>query len=281
MFLRRTKTGRRELLFYTALAWIGSARSASGGPMKTILVSSPRGGSGKTTLAVHLAVAAELRREVPVVLLDTDPLGFALDCCNVRRTRLLDTPGARATRPQGVEKALLELKAEGAQYVIVDTPPSTVSTFPELLGYGDFLLVPVDPSVWELRALKRSLPAIRRAARPFAFVWCRTSKIVRKDQAACMEELATFGQVLRASMRERVIYTEPFVNGYSAFEDKRRGDPAAEDVFAIWAEVRERLAAMSEPQPPTVSTDRPQRPTPRSRRTRLPKMSIGRTLPAE
>src|SRR5580658_9318653 len=99
--------------------------------MKTILVSSPRGGSGKTTLAVHLAVAAELRHEVPVVLLDTDPLNFALDCCNVRRTRFLDTPGAYALQPQDVATALLELAAGGAQYVIVDTPPSTVSTFPE------------------------------------------------------------------------------------------------------------------------------------------------------
>jgi chromosome partitioning protein len=249
--------------------------------MKTILISSPRGGSGKTTLAVHLAVAAELRLEVPVVLLDTDPLGFAVDCCNVRRARLLDTPSARAVRPRDVEKALLELKAEGAQYVIVDTPPSTVSTFPELLSYGDFVLVPADPSVWELRAIKRSLPAIRAAARPFAFVRCRASKIVRKEQAACMEELATFGQVFGASMRERVIYTEPFVNGYSAFEDRRRGDPAAEDVFAIWAEVRERLAATPESQPPTVSDCRPHSSTPRPRRNRLPKMSIGPTLPFE
>ncbi len=249
--------------------------------MKTIFVSSPRGGSGKTTLAVHLAVAAELRREVPVVLLDTDPLGFALDCCKIRRTRLLDTPDARAVRPQDVENALHELKTEGARYVIVDTPPSTVSTFPYLLGYGDFVLIPTDPSVWELRALKRSLPAIRAAARSFAFVWCRASKIVRKDQATCMEELATFGEVFGASMRERLIYTEPFIHGYSAFEDRRRGDPGAEDVFAIWAEVRERLAATSEPQPPTASGYRSLSPTSRSRRNRPPKVSIGPALPME
>jgi chromosome partitioning protein len=249
--------------------------------MKTILVCSPRGGSGKTTLAVHLAVAAELRREIPVVLLDTDPLGFALDCCEVRRRRLLDTPGARAVQPSKVKEMLVELEAQGVQYVIVDTAPSTLTTSPELLSYGDLVLVPASPNVWELRALERSLPAIRDAASLFAFVWCRASKVVRKDQAAGLKELAMFGQVFSATMRERVIYTEPFVHGYSAFEDKRHGDPASEDILAIWAEVRERLAATSEPQPPTVSDHRSQNSTPRPRRNRLPKVSNRAALPFE
>jgi hypothetical protein len=96
-------------------------------------------------LAVHLPVAAELRQEVPVLLLDTDPLGFALDCCNVRRKLLLDTPGARAAQPGNVENALRELNADGVQRVIVDMPPSKVSTFPELLDYGDIVLIAADP----------------------------------------------------------------------------------------------------------------------------------------
>src|ERR1700735_4615182 len=99
MLRRRTKTERNDLFIYTGFAYFGAWQAPDGGPMKTILVCSPRGGSGKTTLAVHLAVAAELRREIPVVLLDTDPLGFAFDCCEVRRRRLLDTPGARAAQP--------------------------------------------------------------------------------------------------------------------------------------------------------------------------------------
>src|ERR1700733_8249903 len=147
--------------------------------MKTILVSSPRGGSGKTTLAVHLAIAAELRREVPVVLLDTDPLSFALDCCEVRRRRLLDTPGAMAAQPSNIKEVLVDLEAQGVQYAIVDTAPSTISTSLELLSYGDLVLVPTSPSVWELRALERSLPAIRDVARSLAFVWCRAGRLVR------------------------------------------------------------------------------------------------------
>jgi hypothetical protein len=50
------------------------------------------------------------------------------------------------------------------------------------------------------------------------------------------------GPVFTATMRERVIHTEPFIRGYSAFEDRRHGDPAAEDILGIWAEIRGHLA---------------------------------------
>jgi hypothetical protein len=43
-------------------------------------------------------------------------------------------------------------------------------------------------------------------------------------------------------MRERVIY-EPFVHGYTAFEDKWNGDAASEAVLAVWAEAREKMGA--------------------------------------
>jgi hypothetical protein len=64
-------------------------------------------------------LAAELRREGPEVLLDTDPFGFALDCFNVRRDHLLDTPAAKEASFQDVEKSLRDLEAEGARYATV------------------------------------------------------------------------------------------------------------------------------------------------------------------
>ncbi|MCL4825249.1 MAG: ParA family protein, partial [Anaerolineales bacterium] len=43
--------------------------------MKTLVLASQKGGAGKTTLAAHIAVAAELAGAGPVVLIDTDPQG--------------------------------------------------------------------------------------------------------------------------------------------------------------------------------------------------------------
>jgi chromosome partitioning protein len=66
--------------------------------MKTIVITSQKGGSGKTTLAAHLAVEAERIGDVPVWLIDTDEQG-TLSQWHARREQ--DTPN-RAEMPFGV-----------------------------------------------------------------------------------------------------------------------------------------------------------------------------------
>lgn len=53
--------------------------------MKTIIIANQKGGSGKSTLTVHLAAAAEHAGDGPVVLSDTDPQGTAADWFNQRK----------------------------------------------------------------------------------------------------------------------------------------------------------------------------------------------------
>src|SRR3546814_21062439 len=52
--------------------------------LKVLVVASQKGGSGKTTLAGHLAVQAELRGEGPVGLIDVDTQGSLADWWNER-----------------------------------------------------------------------------------------------------------------------------------------------------------------------------------------------------
>ena len=64
--------------------------------MKTIVVANQKGGSGKSTLTVHLAAAAEQAGDGPVVISDTDPQGTTGDWFNQRKKAGIDTP---VTRP--------------------------------------------------------------------------------------------------------------------------------------------------------------------------------------
>jgi len=57
--------------------------------MKTIVFASQKGGSGKTTLAAHLAVAAEMAGDGPCVVIDTDPQASLADWWNVRESETL------------------------------------------------------------------------------------------------------------------------------------------------------------------------------------------------
>ena len=52
--------------------------------MRVLCFSSQKGGSGKTTLAGHLAVQAERAGAGPVALIDTDPQGSLADWWNAR-----------------------------------------------------------------------------------------------------------------------------------------------------------------------------------------------------
>ena len=60
--------------------------------MKTIVIANQKGGSGKSTSTVHLAVAAEQAGDGPVVISDTDPQGSTVDWFNQRKKAGIDTP---------------------------------------------------------------------------------------------------------------------------------------------------------------------------------------------
>jgi Mrp family chromosome partitioning ATPase len=60
--------------------------------MKTIVIANQKGGSGKSTITVHLAAAAEAAGNGPVVISDTDPQGTAADWFNQRKKAGIETP---------------------------------------------------------------------------------------------------------------------------------------------------------------------------------------------
>lgn len=90
--------------------------------MKTIVLASQKGGVGKTTLAGHLAVAAEKAGAGPVVVIDTDPQGSLAAWWNAREA------SAPAFSPLTSDLAgqLAGLAAAGVALVIIDTPPQRI-----------------------------------------------------------------------------------------------------------------------------------------------------------
>ncbi len=60
--------------------------------MKVIVVANQKGGSGKSTVLVHLAAAADSVGDGPVIFSDTDPQGTAADWFNQRKKSGVETP---------------------------------------------------------------------------------------------------------------------------------------------------------------------------------------------
>ena len=87
--------------------------------MTTVAIISQKGGAGKTTLALHLAVAAQDAGRVSLII-DTDPQATASQWGSWREDKppeVIDSPPPRLAAK--VEQA----QEQGAQFVVIDTPP--------------------------------------------------------------------------------------------------------------------------------------------------------------
>lgn len=207
--------------------------------MKTIVVANQKGGSGKSTLTVHLAAAAEAAQEGPVIITDTDPQGSAGDWFNQRKKAGLDRPLYAQLALSGLSEQLEALDAAGASFLFIDTAPSVGAVNAELFAAADLILVPLNPTPADLRALVKGLPLIKASGKPFAFVLARVRSNLRNNEGATMA-LDALGLVLPTRMHERVIYAETFAHGKTALEIEPKGI-AAQELAALWSAVKERI----------------------------------------
>src|SRR5579862_3074925 len=96
-------------------------------------LASRKGGAGKTTLASHLAVAAEAAGAGPVALMDTDPQGGLAGWWNAREAA---TP-EWIEPAQGLPAAVEACRSAGYGTLLIDTPPSLSDTIAEVLALAD------------------------------------------------------------------------------------------------------------------------------------------------
>ena len=207
--------------------------------MKTIIIANQKGGSGKSTSTVHLAVAAEQAGDGPVVISDTDPQGSTGDWFNQRKKAGFDTPRYAPLSLSNLSDNIRALKEAGAAYLFIDTAPSIGSVNEELFAVADIILVPLNPTPTDLRALVKGLPTIKRSGKPFNFMLARVRPNLRNNDGVAMA-LDALGLVLSARMHERVIYAESFAHGKTAFEIEPKGI-AAQELATIWKSLKEKI----------------------------------------
>jgi chromosome partitioning protein len=197
-----------------------------------ITIAQQKGGAGKTTLAVNLAVAfaAQGRR---VALLDTDPQGSLGRWFMARR----DRPGVAGLEFSTASAWGVSYEAEKLRklhdLVIVDTPPKVDADLRPALREADLVLVPVASSHVDLWAVDGVLDLVAREGRRALLVMNRAKAGTRlaDEVALAAAEKAT---VAHATLGQRVAYAETMGQGLAVCE--QRG-PARAEVDALVAEV--------------------------------------------
>lgn len=200
-----------------------------------ITVAQQKGGAGKTTLAVNMAVALLLRGHT-VALLDTDPQGSLGRWFMTRRARMED-PGVEFSTASawGVSYECEKLK-KVYDFVIIDTPPKADSDLRPALREADVILVPVSSSHVDLWATEGVLDLARRAGRRTLVVLNRTkagTKLGSEIRAAAAE---LDSELAEAQLANRVVYAETLGLGLGVQEAAKKG-PAGAEVETLLQEV--------------------------------------------
>src|ERR1700676_4114498 len=150
--------------------------------MKTIVIANQKGGSGKSTVTVHLAAAAERAGDGPIVISDTDPQGTAADWFNQRRKSGIETPRYSPLTLADLAEKIGALHTAGATYLFIDTAPSIGAVNADLFALADLILIPLKPAAGDRRAPVKGLPLVRQSGKPFNFVLSRVRPNLRNNE---------------------------------------------------------------------------------------------------
>lgn len=199
-----------------------------------------KGGVGKTTLAVH--VAAGLAAKGRTLLLDADPQGSAVSWSSQRESAppFTVTALAKPTIHRDIEQI-----SHGYDHVVIDGPPRASDLARSVIMAADFILIPVQPSPYDLWAAQETVDLIQEATvfKPdlkAAFLMNRKTANTAISKSA-KEALADLPfPVLTAEITQRVIFAETAATGETVSEREPKG-AAAREVAAFIAEL-ERMA---------------------------------------
>ena len=191
--------------------------------MYVVAMLSQKGGTGKTTLAIHLAVAATLAGETALII-DLDPQGTARKWSRIRG----DDPPLAVTATVTQLPRLLRSAAEtGVTFAIIDTPPRVdlVEDGKDSQGeahsaarVADLALIPCKPAVFDIQAIGSTIKLAKIASCPahiiFNDVPARSSMIVKARRAVDIYETPC----ALCNVGHRVIFQHSAVDGRTALE---------------------------------------------------------------
>lgn len=192
----------------------------------TIVIFSNKGGTGKTTVAVHLAIA--YAQKAPTALLDVDPQGTAVEWIR-RRPKDLKSPLAVPCAGRDAATKALELaRQENIETVILDLPPHSSAQVAWLLSEADLIIVPTRPTATDLVTLQQTIDLVHAAKKRAGFILnAFKPHLVEAREIAPI--LAKYHLPVIGTLGDRIAYSRGLPAGLGGHE---MGDETAQDEVA-------------------------------------------------
>lgn len=196
--------------------------------ISVLVLAHQKGGVGKSTLAAHLGVMAELQGAGPVALIDADEQASLADWWNSRKA---ETPAFAKVGMVDLAAAIKQMDQAGIKTVIIDTPGHSKG-LAGVLDLADLVLIPTRPSPLDLRAASPTIKLIEKAQKRMVFVINGAAARARITGASAIE-LSQYGTIAPVVIMQRTDFATSMIDGRTVQEL----DPncnSAKEVAQLW-----------------------------------------------
>ena len=203
--------------------------------MKAITFVTQKGGSGKSTVCISLAIAAQ-QAGASVCILEMDRQATVSDWAEHRQS---ETPEVAQIDSTQLDDIMQRLQGSAYDYVFIDTPgvdsPGTLSA----IRAADLCIIPCRPTPADLRAFKPTLAAIYRLEKKFAFVLNQTPPRSYRVRDAT-DGLTVLGVLPDVNIVMRNDHQDAIGMGQGVTEYNPSGQ-AAQEIRKLWSWIEKRM----------------------------------------
>lgn len=198
--------------------------------MQVLAIIGQKGGSGKTTTALGVAVAASLAgRDVAVI--DLDPQATAANWSDRRGD---EAPAVVSCQVSRLAHVLEAAEKQGAELAIIDTPGKSTDTAIAAAKAADFVLLPIQPQLFDIETLGSVKEILAIAGNPPAAVLVNRAAVQGRRHTETQEAAAAQGfTVCPVVIFSRAAHGDAGNVGKSAAEYEPTGK-AAQELAALY-----------------------------------------------